>query len=410
MDWDGIVRLGREALGESLSDFYTDQGIMLIASQIQAEIAESVLCVKSHYKFLYIPCAAVSTGNLTLTGEQTVNGQALTSDMACLVADQTNSTENGIYTVATGAWVRHTYLDAAADVQFDVFAGVANGTYNEKTTWKMSLSGTIGTDAMTFTKVSDFRHWEIPFPVDFISPHKVRMNDIPCDQNQVIEDHNNYPSGQPTTFYLDGTMIGFNQSPGSAMYGQIEYAKRTSEWAFRTWYDDDAGSGTSCTFKVSDTSVVYTIIGGSDAGTHTFTFATSGTVGELVTAINAYGANIFAVAANDIRGDNSTTNLSRMYVAQSCFGYNKHKYAFFDIEIPTTFNALMHQGVLDGMKLRNGELSAEQYMKATYMFMLKQKTASYHKRSAGVNMPMFGGGSQSFSSRYPAGLFPNAIR
>lgn len=60
--------------------------------------------------------AVASTGNLTLSGEQTIDG-VLTSASRILVKDQTVASQNGIYVTAAGAWARATDYDAAAEIQ-----------------------------------------------------------------------------------------------------------------------------------------------------------------------------------------------------------------------------------------------------------------------------------------------------
>ena len=62
------------------------------------------------------PCAAVSNSNLTLSGEQTVSSVAVTAGDRVLVKDQTDATENGVYTCETGAWIRALDFDGQRDV------------------------------------------------------------------------------------------------------------------------------------------------------------------------------------------------------------------------------------------------------------------------------------------------------
>ena len=62
------------------------------------------------------PCACVSTGNLTLSGLQTVGGITQTTGMRTLVKAQTNGVENGIYNADTGAWTRALDFDGSNDV------------------------------------------------------------------------------------------------------------------------------------------------------------------------------------------------------------------------------------------------------------------------------------------------------
>ncbi len=62
------------------------------------------------------PCVVISTSNLTLSGEQTVNSVAVVEGDRALVNGQTDQTENGIWVVETGAWVRAPDFDGARDI------------------------------------------------------------------------------------------------------------------------------------------------------------------------------------------------------------------------------------------------------------------------------------------------------
>lgn len=65
-------------------------------------------------------CVACSTANITLSGEQTIDGVACASGDRVLVTAQTSGADNGIWVVAAGAWAR------AAD--FDTTGEVTNGS------------------------------------------------------------------------------------------------------------------------------------------------------------------------------------------------------------------------------------------------------------------------------------------
>lgn len=62
------------------------------------------------------PVAAATTANITLSGEQTIDGVALVTNDRVLVKNQTNPIENGIYGVDTGAWERTADFDGIDDV------------------------------------------------------------------------------------------------------------------------------------------------------------------------------------------------------------------------------------------------------------------------------------------------------
>ncbi|WP_300440400.1 hypothetical protein [uncultured Mameliella sp.] len=87
------------------------------------------------------PVACATTADITLSGEQTIDGETTSTDRVLVVA-QTDPAENGIYVTAAGAWSRATDMDAAGEVAGTlvyVQAGTANGlktfvTYSEVTT------------------------------------------------------------------------------------------------------------------------------------------------------------------------------------------------------------------------------------------------------------------------------------
>lgn len=61
------------------------------------------------------PCQIATTANITLSGLQTVNGLLVAATDRVLVKDQTDTTENGIYYPATGAWTRAPDFDGNLD-------------------------------------------------------------------------------------------------------------------------------------------------------------------------------------------------------------------------------------------------------------------------------------------------------
>ena len=86
----------------------------------------------------------VAGGNITLSNEQTVDGVVLVAGDRCLVKDQTDDSENGIYTVVDlGAWTRTTDADSSAEVTSGMFVFVEEGTVNDNTGWVLSTDDPI---------------------------------------------------------------------------------------------------------------------------------------------------------------------------------------------------------------------------------------------------------------------------
>jgi phage-related tail fiber protein len=96
---------------------------------------------------------AASTGNLTLSGTQTVDGVALTAGDRVLVMAQTTASSNGIYVVAAGAWARAADADTNAEVTPGMAVSVEEGTTNGDKTFVLTTNGpiTLNTTALSFS-------------------------------------------------------------------------------------------------------------------------------------------------------------------------------------------------------------------------------------------------------------------
>ncbi len=96
-----------------------------------------------------------TTANITLSGTQTIDGISLAVNDRVLVKNQTTQTENGIYVVQAGAWVRA--LDADTDAEIGAATVMVKvGTVNKNTQWTCTnvTYPVIGTDNITFGQIS----------------------------------------------------------------------------------------------------------------------------------------------------------------------------------------------------------------------------------------------------------------
>lgn len=98
---------------------------------------------------------AATTANITLSAPQTIDGVSVVANDRVLVKNQTNTTENGIYVVAAGAWTRATDADSWAEL-VSAFTFVEEGTVNQDTGWVSTVNagGTLGSTAIAFTQFS----------------------------------------------------------------------------------------------------------------------------------------------------------------------------------------------------------------------------------------------------------------
>lgn len=101
------------------------------------------------------PVALATTGNITLSGEQTIDG-TLTSETRVLVKDQTTAAQNGIYKSRTSAWTREPDFDGNRDVSEGTIIPVNRGTTNADTMWRVTTTGaiTIDTTSLTFERAA----------------------------------------------------------------------------------------------------------------------------------------------------------------------------------------------------------------------------------------------------------------
>ena len=73
------------------------------------------------------PADLATTGNITLNGEQTIDG-TLTSGSRVLVWQQTNPVQNGLWDTDTGAWTRCKDANTSRDLANGTRVAVTGGT------------------------------------------------------------------------------------------------------------------------------------------------------------------------------------------------------------------------------------------------------------------------------------------
>jgi hypothetical protein len=97
-----------------------------------------------------------TTGNVVLSGLQTIDGIALAAGDFVLVSSQTSPAQNGVYVAAAGAWVRAAGADAWTNLINAIYV-VEQGTTLADTIWMCTsdTGGTLGTTAVTFQAVNN---------------------------------------------------------------------------------------------------------------------------------------------------------------------------------------------------------------------------------------------------------------
>jgi phage-related tail fiber protein len=95
-----------------------------------------------------------TTGNIALSGLQTVDGVGLAAGDRVLVKDQTAAPQNGIYAAASGAWARTEDANTNAEVTPGLYVFVEEGTVNDNSGWVLATNGPIALNstALAFTQ------------------------------------------------------------------------------------------------------------------------------------------------------------------------------------------------------------------------------------------------------------------
>ena len=98
------------------------------------------------------PCKVATTTNITLSGEQTINGVAVVENDRVLVWTKTDARDNGIYDVSTGNWQRSADFRDNRDILTGTQVYVTSGTVNAECWFGVTTADpiVIGTSNVTF--------------------------------------------------------------------------------------------------------------------------------------------------------------------------------------------------------------------------------------------------------------------
>lgn len=140
------------------------------------------------------PCKATTTANITLSGEQTINGIACVDGDRVLCKDQTTASQNGIYVVSTGDWERAKDFSRNNDVVEGTIVLVAQGS--SFGLWYLSTDNpiVIGTTSLVFTNYNAT-----------VTGALVNSNNL-SDVSSVITSHDNIVKGGSTATPSGGVL------------------------------------------------------------------------------------------------------------------------------------------------------------------------------------------------------------
>lgn len=99
------------------------------------------------------PVRVATTGNITLSGLQTIDGVSLSAGDRVLVKNQTTASQNGIYIVSSGSWSRSSDADSWDKlVSAAVFVMQGNTNADKGFICTIDPGGTLGSDPVTFVQ------------------------------------------------------------------------------------------------------------------------------------------------------------------------------------------------------------------------------------------------------------------
>jgi hypothetical protein len=101
-----------------------------------------------------LPCKVATTGSITLSGTQTIDGVAVVAGERVLVKNQGTASSNGIYTVESGAWVRAIDMSLTDDVYEGIQIYINQGTVNGGNVFYLDTPNPIvlGSTGLSFLK------------------------------------------------------------------------------------------------------------------------------------------------------------------------------------------------------------------------------------------------------------------
>lgn len=158
-DFDTQVRTNRldQMAVPTASVGFNNQAITGLADPTNAQDAATKAYVDGVAQGLDAKASvrAATTADITLSGTQTIDGVAVIAADRVLVKNQSTTTQNGIYTVAAGAWSRATDADTWNEL-ISAFTFVEEGTTNADTGWVSTINagGTLGVTAVSFVQFS----------------------------------------------------------------------------------------------------------------------------------------------------------------------------------------------------------------------------------------------------------------
>jgi hypothetical protein len=270
------------------------------------------------------PVVVATTGNIMLTGTQTIDTVSLNVDDRVLVKDQNDAEDNGIYLVKSGAWVRTSDMPTAGDWNTFVpgaYVFVLDGSANKNKSFIVTspVGGTIDTDpidwaifsvAPTFTAgrgiviSGSSIHFAqsaayTPGSLFFADSSSDVALTAPGVNGQILVGRT---SDSPTWATLSGDATIANTGAVTVASGAITLAKMANASALSV-IGNGTNSSAAPTYLAAGTNHHVLRRSGSTVGFGSLDLSQSGTVGTSRLSL----ANLAQLAAYSVAGNGGTT-------------------------------------------------------------------------------------------------------
>jgi phage-related tail fiber protein len=141
-----------------------EQGLTVVGGELAInpdpdgglEYDEAGLRLKYSLRAWKEPCKVATTGNITLSGTQTIDGIAVAADDRVLVKNQSNNLQNGIYVVSAGSWSRADDADTSALLRNGSLVYIASGSTNANRFYFLTTANpvVIGSSAIVWQQLA----------------------------------------------------------------------------------------------------------------------------------------------------------------------------------------------------------------------------------------------------------------
>ena len=242
-----------------------------------------------------------TTTNITLNGTQTIDGISVLVDDRVLVKNQSNASENGIYLVKSGAWVRANDLNTGLTVSSGIFTFIEQGITYGSSGWVLTTnSGTVGTDDLTFSQFSGAGSSITASAGLIINGSGAITLDTPANVKSIL----NYLDNSDLTSYSGSSNI---TTTGTITSGTWKGTKITDDYinSASIWSNKQS----ALTFGISDTNSV--VVNGIASENQLAIFTSSGIKGQSLINLKS-DLNLNLVENTAISSWNGSTNISTL--------------------------------------------------------------------------------------------------